>query len=111
MALALFTLWTLRGGSSRLFVGDPVSAPLLEVRPPLAGNSPQSRALARALDGKLRDGLRRFELVDLLSAKAPGGATARAGDYRLDPSLVRSEERRGGKECVRPFRSRWSRYA
>ncbi|MFC3787059.1 Flp pilus assembly protein TadD [Sphingopyxis italica] len=92
MALALFTLWTLRGGSSRLFVGDPVPAPLLEVRPPLAGNSPQSRALARALDGKLRDGLRRFELVDLLSAKAPGGATARAGDYRLDTSLVRTVE-------------------
>src|SRR3546814_2359963 len=54
--------------------------------------SPQSRALARALDGKLRDGLRRFELVDLLSAKAPGGATARAGDYRLDTSLVRTVE-------------------
>ncbi|HET6523801.1 tetratricopeptide repeat protein [Sphingopyxis sp.] len=92
LALALFTLWTLRGGSTRLFVGDPVPVPLLEVRSPVAGNSAQSRALARALDGKLRDGLRRFELVDLLSAKAPGGATARTGDYRLDTSLVRTVE-------------------
>ena len=92
LALALFTLWTLRGGSTRLFVGDPVPVPLLEIRPPVAGNSAQSRALARALDGKLRDGLRRFELVDLLSAKAPGGATARTGDYRLDTSLVRTVE-------------------
>jgi tetratricopeptide (TPR) repeat protein len=92
LALALFTLWTLREGSGRLFVGDPVPVPLLEVSPPVAGNLPQSRALARALDGKLRDGLRRFELVDLLSSKAPGGAAARTGDYRLDTSLVRTVE-------------------
>src|SRR3546814_12109266 len=64
----------------------------LEVSPPVAGNLPQSRALARALDGKLRDGLRRFDMVDLLSAKAPGGAAARTGDYRLDTSLVRTAE-------------------
>ena len=92
LALALFTLWTLREGSGRLFVGDPVPVPLLEVSPPVAGNLPQSRARARALDGKLRDGLRRFELVDLLSSKAPGGAAARTGDYRLDTSLVRTVE-------------------
>ncbi|HWV60716.1 MAG TPA: tetratricopeptide repeat protein, partial [Sphingopyxis sp.] len=92
LALALFTLWTLRGGSARLFVADPVPVPLLEVSPPVAGNLPQSRALARALDGKLRDGLRRFELVDLLSSKAPGSATERTGDYRLDTSLVRTVE-------------------
>src|SRR3546814_9253539 len=71
---------------------SPVSVPLLEVSPPVAGNLPQSRALARALDGKLRDGLRRFDMVDLLSAKAPGGAAARTGDYRLDTSLVRTVE-------------------
>ena len=92
LALALFTLWTLRGGSSRLFVGDPVPVPLLEVSPPVAGNLPQSRALARALDGKLRDGLRRFDMVDLLSVKVPDGAAARTGDYRLDTSLVRTVE-------------------
>ena len=92
LALALFTLWTLREGSGRIFAGDPVPVPLLEVSPPVAGNLPQSRALARALDGKLRDGLRRFDMVDLLSAKAPGGAAARTGDYRLDTSLVRTVE-------------------
>ena len=91
-ALALTMLWMLRGGSDRLFVGNPVAMPLLEVTAPAAGNSPQSRALARALDGKLRDGLRRFDLVDLLSSKAPGGATPRTADYRLDSSLVRTVE-------------------
>ncbi|MHA4837979.1 tetratricopeptide repeat protein [Sphingopyxis sp. MSC1_008] len=92
LALALFTLWTLRGGADRLFVGDPVAAPLLEVSAPAAGNSPESRALARALDGKLRDGLRRFDLVDLLSSKAPGSAVAGKSDYRLDTSIVRTVE-------------------
>lgn len=92
LGLALFTLWTLRGGSERLFVGDPVPVPLLEVSAPVAGNMPESRALARALDGKLRDGLRRFDLVDLLSAKAPGSAVAGNSDYRLDTSLVRTVE-------------------
>ncbi|MBR2171199.1 tetratricopeptide repeat protein [Sphingopyxis sp.] len=91
LALALFTLWTLRGGD-RLFVGDPVPVPLLEVSAPAAGNLPQSRALARALDGKLRDGLRRFDLVDLLSSKAPGSAVTGKSDYRLDTSLVRTVE-------------------
>src|SRR3546814_15832339 len=94
---------------------SPVSVPLLEVSPPVAGNLPQSRALARALDGKLRDGLRRFDMVDLLSAKAPGSAAARTGDYRLETSLVRpvdgdtdrSEKRRVGQACVSPFGSRW----
>ncbi len=92
LALALFALWTLRGEAGRLFVGDPVPVPLLEVSPPAAGTQPLSRALARALDGKLRDGLRRFDLVDLLSSKAPGSTTARTGDYRLDTSIVRTIE-------------------
>ncbi|WP_332820371.1 tetratricopeptide repeat protein [Sphingopyxis sp.] len=92
LGLALFALWTLRGGPDRLFVSAPVPAPLLEVSAPSAGNSPESRALARALDGKLRDGLRRFDLVDLLSSKAPGSAAPRNSDYRLDASLVRTVE-------------------
>lgn len=92
LALALFTLWALRGGSDRLFVGDPVPVPLLEVSAPVAGNLPESRALARALDGKLRDGLRRFDLVDLLSSKTPGSTVAGTSDYRLDTSLVRTVE-------------------
>jgi hypothetical protein len=92
LALALFTLWTLRGEADRLFVGDPVPVPLIEVSAPVAGNLPESRALARALDGKLRDGLRRFDLVDLLSAKAPGSAAVGKSDYRLDTSIVRTVE-------------------
>ncbi|RYD44139.1 MAG: tetratricopeptide repeat protein [Sphingomonadales bacterium] len=92
LAIALFTLWTLRGGSDRLFVGDPVPVPLLEVSAPVAGNLPESRALARALDGKLRDGLRRFDLVDLLSSKTLGSAVTGTTDYRLDTSLVRTVE-------------------
>ena len=92
LALALFTLWALRGGSDRLFVGDPVPVPLIEVSAPAAGNLPESRALARALDGKLRDGLRRFDLVDLLSSKAPGTAVTGKSDYRLDTSIVRTVE-------------------
>jgi tetratricopeptide (TPR) repeat protein len=92
LMVALFTLWTLRGGPDRLFVGDPVAVPLLEVSAPAAGNLPESRALARALDGKLRDGLRRFDLIDLLSAKTPGSAVTGTSDYRLDTSIVRTVE-------------------
>jgi hypothetical protein len=92
LAVALFTLWTLRGGPDRLFVGDPVAVPLLEVSAPAAGNLPESRALARALDGKLRDGLRRFDLIDLLSAKTPGSTATGNSDYRLDTSIVRTVE-------------------
>jgi len=92
LALALFTLWTLRSGPDRLFVNNPVPVPLLDVSAPVAGNTPQSRALARAVDGKLRDGLRRFDLIDLLSAKTPGAAASRTADYRLDTSLVRDLE-------------------
>lgn len=90
LALALSALWTLRGGPGRLFVSDPVPVPLLELSAPSAGSSPESRALARALDGKLRDGLRRFDLVDLLSSRAPGSTAPRSSDYRLDASLVRT---------------------
>jgi hypothetical protein len=90
LVLALSALWTLRGGPGRLFVSDPVPVPLLELSAPSAGSSPQSRALARALDGKLRDGLRRFDLVDLLSSRTPGSTAPRSSDYRLDASLVRT---------------------
>ncbi|WP_428630345.1 tetratricopeptide repeat protein [Sphingopyxis sp.] len=98
LALAILALWALRGGPDRLFVGESVPMPSLEISAPIAGNTPASRALARALDGKLRDGLRRFGMVNLLSSKAPGGAAPRHGDYRLDTSLVRDLE--GGAEVT-----------
>lgn len=90
VALALLALWALRDDTRRLFASDPVPVPLLEIRPPESGNLPESRALARALDGKLRDGLRRFDLVNLLSATPPGSSAPRQSDYRLDASLVRT---------------------
>lgn len=89
-ALALLALWALRDDAHRLFASDPVPVPLLEIRPPDSGNLPESRALARALDGRLRDGLRRFDLVNLLSATPPGTSAPRPSDYRLDTSLVRT---------------------
>ncbi|WP_137870035.1 tetratricopeptide repeat protein [Sphingopyxis sp. 2PD] len=92
LALAIFALWSLRSGPERLFVSDAQPMPLLDVSEPVAGSTAPSRALARALDGKLRDGLRRFDLVDLLSAQAPGGTAPRTADYRLDTSLVRDFE-------------------
>src|SRR3546814_19973037 len=64
--------------------------PLLEGSAPLAGETPASRAIARAIDGTLRDGLHRFDLVDLLSARPPGATgPGRSADYRLDTSIVR----------------------
>lgn len=93
IALALLAGWWFTAGKGKLLVSDPVPMPLLEVSAPLAGDSGPSRALARALDGKLRDGLRRFDLVDLRSAGASGNATAgNRVDYRLDTSLVRTLE-------------------
>ncbi|HEV7342587.1 MAG TPA: tetratricopeptide repeat protein [Sphingopyxis sp.] len=92
LAVAIVALWSLRSGPDRLFVSDPKPMPLLELSAPVSGNTAASRAVARALDGKLRDGLRRFDLVDLLSSKVPGDTAPRAADYRLDTSLVRDLE-------------------
>ncbi|WP_188235911.1 tetratricopeptide repeat protein [Sphingopyxis sp. LK2115] len=90
LALAFLALWALRGEAPRLLGRDPVPEPLLEISAPESGNLPESRALARALDGRLRDGLRRFDLIDLLAANAMGDAAPRTADYRLDTSLVRT---------------------
>ncbi|PZQ22763.1 MAG: hypothetical protein DI569_06815 [Sphingopyxis macrogoltabida] len=91
--LAIFAAsWSL-SNSVRPFAGRVVPPPLIEVSPPAAGETGVSRALARAIDGKLRDGLRRFDMVELLSARSPGGgASDSRGDYRLDTSLVRTTE-------------------
>ncbi|MGV1682246.1 tetratricopeptide repeat protein [Sphingopyxis sp. NJF-3] len=91
--IALFAAWWTFGDKGHLLGKAPAPVPLLEVSAPVAGETPESRAMARALDGKLRDGLRRFELVDLLSARAPDArAAGRAADYRLDTSIVRTAE-------------------
>ncbi|MDZ3833453.1 MAG: tetratricopeptide repeat protein [Sphingopyxis sp.] len=90
---ALFVSWRQMAGPGGLFATAPQPLPVVEVSPPAAGESPISRALARALDGKLRDGLRRFDLIDLMSARA-GDATVPAAraDYRIDVSLVRTTD-------------------
>lgn len=85
--------WWLAENRDRLFAQRSVPMPLLEISVPLSGDTPQSRALARALDGRLRDGLRRFDLVDLRSARAPANSPPEdRADYRLDVSVVRSFE-------------------
>ncbi|ALC11190.1 hypothetical protein [Sphingopyxis sp. 113P3] len=90
LILLLAAWWAFAGNA----LGKKLApVPLLEVSAPVAGDSAESRAMARALDGKLRDGLRRFELVDLLSAREPGARSARRdADYRLDASIVRTPE-------------------
>jgi Flp pilus assembly protein TadD len=92
LALLLLAGWWRFGGQAVLLGNAAVPIPLVEISPPLAGDTAPSRALARALDGRLRDGMRRFGLIDILSANAPGSAEAgRRADYRLDTSLVRSD--------------------
>ncbi len=83
--------WWLAGNWQRMFAPSAVPPPLLEIALPQSGSTPVSRALARALDGRLRDGLRRFDLVDLRStASASKPDTMQRADYRLDVSLVRT---------------------
>lgn len=85
--------WWLAGDWDRLFNKVPVAIPLLEISTPLSGDTAPSRALARGLDGRLRDGLRRFDLVDLRSARAPANMPVEdRADYRLDVSIVRRLE-------------------
>lgn len=90
-ALALAINWAV-SNRDRLFTNKAVPSPLLEIGMPQSGDTPISRALARALDGRLRDGLRRFDLVDLRSAGADGRVGREQADYRLDVSLVRDLE-------------------
>lgn len=95
VALALLVAggWWLTNNQGRLFASAPVAVPLLEVSAPLSGDTPGSRALARALDGRLRDGLRRFDLVDLRSTRAPANSPAEdRPDYRLDVFIVRETQ-------------------
>lgn len=93
LCVALLAAWKFAGGSRQLFGATPVPVPVLEISTPQAGDSAIAKAIARALDGKLRDGVRRFELVDLRSAKRPGAAEPDTPvDYRLDSLIVRTEE-------------------
>jgi hypothetical protein len=93
LALAAFAGWWFARSDGQLLGADFVPMPTIEVSNPASGDTGPSRAMARGLDGKLRDGLRRFELVQLLSSRKPGaGARPIPADYRLDASIVRTLE-------------------
>ena len=90
---ALLAAWTFIDDPRRLFGMRPAPPPVLDISVPQAGDSADAKAIARALDGKLRDGIRRFELVDLRSSKRPGAAEPESPvDYRLDSLIVRAED-------------------
>lgn len=89
--VALYVGWQLLGSAGRYFSSKPVPMPVVEVSAPQSGETAVSRAMARALDGKLRDGIRRFSLVQLQSSRQ-AGAPAQDADYRLDSSIVRTVE-------------------
>ena len=93
IALAAFAGWWFARSDGRLLGENFVAMPTIEMSMPASGDTGPSRAMARGLDSKLRDGLRRFELVQLLSARDPAAATRRVpADYRLDASIVRALE-------------------
>ena len=93
LGLAAFAGWWFARSDGELLGADFVPMPTIEVSSPAAGDTGPSRAMARGLDGKLRDGLRRFELVQLLSSRKPGAAARQVpADYRLDASIVRTLE-------------------
>ncbi|MCW0199537.1 M48 family metallopeptidase [Sphingopyxis sp.] len=87
--LALAAGWWASTNWGRLTHSAARPVPLLEISIPQSGDTPVSRALSRALESRLRDGLRRFDLVDLRSAGPAGAAASARADYRLDASIVR----------------------
>jgi hypothetical protein len=89
VALALAAGWWVFANWGRLSHPAARPVPLLEISIPQSGDTPVSRALSRALESRLRDGLRRFDLVDLRSAAPAGAASSARADYRLDASIVR----------------------
>jgi hypothetical protein len=89
VALALAAGWWVFANWGRLSHPAAQPVPLLEISIPQSGDTPVSRALSRALESRLRDGLRRFDLVDLRSAAPAGAASSARADYRLDASIVR----------------------
>lgn len=90
VAFALAAGWWASANWGRLTHSAARPVPLLEIAMPQSGDTPVSRALARALESRLRDGLRRFDLVDLRSAAPAGAASSARADYRLDASIVRT---------------------
>lgn len=88
LGLLLLLGWRVVSERSGLLAPDPRAFPIIEISAPAGGET----TLARAVDGRLRDGLRRFDMVDLLSAQAEGSNMRPRADYRIDVSLARTEE-------------------
>ena len=76
----------------------------IHVRDPATGRPSMELALYREVVERIR--ARNKELILNLTT-GPGGRFVPSKD---DPAVVRSEERRVGKECCTPCRSRWSPY-
>src|SRR3546814_1082343 len=63
------------------------------------------------VDGeRTRQAMRQLDPAGASRPDIEGLATIAAAQRVLQPTLVRSEERRVGKECVSTCRSRWSPY-
>ncbi len=89
VALLALAAWWLNQSPESPISKALVQEPLIEISTPVAGNSSVSMALSRGLEAKLRDGLRRFGAIRLLSAATKDeGTTNLRPDYRLDSSIV-----------------------
>src|SRR3546814_17468904 len=77
---------------------------------------PQQKRVRRLAPGRLDlDKLGIFDRGHLIQTASPDAAKSHSprpqmNEAGLSPGLFRSEERRVGKECVSPCRSRWPPY-
>ncbi|WP_033072892.1 hypothetical protein [Sphingopyxis sp. MWB1] len=92
LGLLLLVGWRVVSERDGLLAPDPRSYPVVEISAPSGSETATGRALARAVDGRLRDGLRRFDMVDLLSARSSEGSARPSADYRIDVSLAGADE-------------------
>lgn len=90
--LALVFCWRMAHSHHASIRNNFVGMPVVEISDPAADQTGPMRPMARSLDGKLRDGLRRFDLVQLRSSASSRTdiSERRAPDYRLDTLLVPS---------------------
>src|SRR3546814_8313331 len=102
LSLAGFFFFSSRRRHTRCALVSGVQTCALPIYTPTA--SPV--ALAARLAGPQL--LRMQALIDGHWCDADGGAVAEVHNPASGDVLGRSEERRGGKECVRTCRSRWS---
>jgi tetratricopeptide (TPR) repeat protein len=91
LATLVMAGWWLNESSQKNDADTLVPVPSVEISQPAGGQSNISLAIARSLEAKLRDGLRRFDVIELQSGrKTKVGKSKLLPDYRLDSSLVRT---------------------